>query len=128
MSNLWFCVVYPCADRLVCLVQWIVEKKVLGFIRLLLKWRTDWRRMKRMRELYGIFSSFLRIADVLTATAWYASFFCWFRLFSGIVSIVSTCLFGFNFWITFSMLYLFFKVIRITFDSGTSGIGERSGA
>lgn len=60
-----------CIDLCIILIM-------LGFW--LVKWRVGWRRMREMKEVYGILWNLLRIGDVLTAIVWYCvylfMFFC----------------------------------------------------
>lgn len=70
------------------------------------KWEVGWRRMRGMRELYGIYWNFLRIGGVLTAIVWYCVhlFLPFCRILYSVRSIS---------YLTLILIYLNFSILEV---------------
>lgn len=68
VGDWWICIDFWSGSRQ-CWLTFVFFLIQLGFW--LEKWEVGWRRMRGMRELYGIYWNFLRIGGVLTAIVWY---------------------------------------------------------
>lgn len=96
---------FSCCSIIIC--SWLIWCDLCSFcgkVRVLIgvrswKWQIDWKKMRKMRDLYGIFSNYPRTGGVLTATVWYVIYclagvclfdclICWFYLVIYVLNLV----------------------------------------